>query len=59
MNMQHLITHAKKRIEEFPELKDEIDGIVDLAQSEIYEGGSPTHEIQLAYTDIEQLVGNE
>jgi len=58
MDMNYLITHAKKRIAEFPHLKTEILDIVELAENEIEEGGSPTHEVQLAFNNIEEIVGN-
>lgn len=41
----------------YPEHKDEIWDYISLCQSEIEEGGSESHEVQLAYNDICDLVG--
>ncbi len=39
-----------------PYLADEMQDIVELAYSEVDEGGSETHEVSLAYNDILNLI---
>ena len=53
---QELIGIAKENIVNYPVLKDEIIDIVNLAKSEIDEGGSPNHEVDLAISDINNIV---
>ena len=48
--------YAMKMISEYPSLKHDIIDFVTLAIDEIDEGGSPSHEWQLAYTSIEELI---
>ena len=54
--MTHLIDYANSVIEKYPQLKEEINGLIELCVTEIEEGGSVTHEIQLCWSDIEYLV---
>lgn len=54
--MTHLIDYANSVIEKYPRLKDEINCLIELCVTEIEEGGSVTHEIQLCWSDIEYLV---
>jgi hypothetical protein len=43
-------------ISEYPALKHDIIDFVTLAIDEIDEGASPTHEWQLAYKSIKELI---
>ena len=54
--MTHLSDYANSVIEKYPQLKEEINGLIELCVTEIEEGGSVTHAIQLCWSDIEYLV---
>ena len=51
-----LINYAHDMANKYPELRDEILDILDLAKSEIEEGGSADHECQLAEQSINDLI---
>ena len=55
MNLQQLKAEAIRIITAKPELKSEIQDLYSLAISEIEEGGSESHECQLAYGDMTDL----
>ena len=55
MNLQQLKAEAIRIITAKPELKSEIQDLYSLAISEIEEGGSESHECQLAYSDMIDL----
>lgn len=59
MDLQQLKAEAIKIIKSNPELKSEIQDLYSLAISEIEEGGSETHECQLAYNDMLDLLESE
>jgi hypothetical protein len=48
--------YAMQMISEYPTLKHDILDFVTLAIDEIDEGGSPTHEWELAYGSIKELI---
>jgi hypothetical protein len=54
--MKDLREYALEVIKNYPELKEDVIGLYILCQSEIEEGGSPDHEIQLCLEDIRQLI---
>jgi hypothetical protein len=56
MNLQALKSEVIKSINENPDLKSEILDFYYLAVSEIEEGGSESHECELAYNDIVELI---
>ena len=56
MNLQALKSVVIKAINENPDLKSEILDFYYLAVSEIEEGGSESHECELAYNDIVELI---
>jgi hypothetical protein len=56
MNIQTLKAEAIKIIKEFPDLADDVKDLFELAMTEIEEGGSESHECQLAINDMEELV---
>jgi hypothetical protein len=56
MNIQTLKAEAIKIIKEFPDLADDVKDLFELAKTEIEEGGSESHECQLAINDMEELV---
>ena len=55
MDLQQLKTEAIRIIKAKPELKSEIQDLFSLAISEIEEGGSESHECELAYNDMIEL----
>ena len=56
MNIQTLKAEAARIIKDWPSLKDEVIDLFELAMTEIEEGGSESHECQLAINDMEELV---
>jgi hypothetical protein len=56
MNIQTLKAEALKIIKEIPDLEGEVKDLFELAMTEIEEGGSESHECQLAINDMEELV---
>jgi hypothetical protein len=56
MTLQELRTSAQNFIKENPELAEEIKDFFSLASSEIEEGGSESHECDLAYNDMVELI---
>lgn len=57
--MTHLIEFAKSVIQKYPSLTNDVKDLVNLCISEIEEGGSEQHEIELCWSDIEELVKEE
>lgn len=55
MNLSELRTEAIRIIKAKPELNEEIRDLYSLAVSEIEEGGSESHECDLAYNDMLEL----
>lgn len=43
-------------VEQHPELEEEVVGLFNLCISEIEEGGSESHEIELCISDVDELV---
>jgi hypothetical protein len=56
-SIEQLVQWAKGVAKEHPKHRDEIWSLISLCQDEVEEGGSETHEVQLAYNDICDLVG--
>ena len=56
MDIQDLKKYCKEVILKHPEHSEQIVDLCWLCVSEIEEGGSSTHEINLCMTDIEDLV---
>lgn len=59
MGMTNLIDYAKAVIEKYPALTNDVKDLVGLCISEIEEGGSEAHEIELCWSDIDELVKEE
>ena len=57
--MTNLIDYANQIMEKYPSLKSDVQGLVQLCIDEIEEGGSEQHEIELCWSDIDQLVKEE
>lgn len=55
--INQLLDWAKGIKQRFPEHQDEVWGLIFLCQDEIADQGSETHEVQLCYNDICDLVG--
>ena len=56
-SINDLVEWAKGIKKRFPEHRDEIWDLISLCIDEVQDGGSETHEVQLAYNDICVLVG--
>jgi hypothetical protein len=56
MNFYQFTNWCKGKIVLHPNLKQEINEFYSLAQSEIADGGSEQHEIDLAMNDINELI---
>lgn len=56
MGKQELIQFARGFIKDNPQLKEEVIDLVELCFSEIEEGGSEQHEINLCIESIKQLL---
>ena len=56
MNLAQLKEKTKELITKNPELKDDLMEFYYLAVSEIEEGGSESHECELAYSDMMDLI---
>jgi hypothetical protein len=54
--IQELKAHLIEVIKEYPKLKHEIVMLYNLCLNEIEEGGSPRHEIELCFNDVEELI---
>jgi len=59
INMTNLIEYANEVIKKYPVLESDIQCLLDLCIIEIEEGSPETHEIELCWTDIDQLVKEE
>ena len=57
--MTDLIEYTELVISKYPNLKADINGLMDLCIMEIEEGSPEQHEIQLCWSDIDQLVKDE
>ena len=55
-NFRDLVHYTKGIVAKHPALQEEIDGLLELCWSEIEEGGSVQHEINLCRRDIDSLV---
>jgi len=56
-NLDQLVQWAKGVAKDHPKHRDEIWSFISLCQDEVSDGGSESHEVQLAYNDICDLVG--
>ena len=55
---EQLIEPLRRVAEKYPSLKREINELYSLAMSEIEDGGSIDHEIELALDEVEELIDN-
>lgn len=58
MTLQELRKESLRLVKENPQLSNEIWDFYSLAVSEIEEGGSESHECDMAYNDIIELINN-
>ena len=56
MNIQYLRNYCREKIAQNRDLQDEIVDFYNLALSEIEEGGSEAHEVELAINSIDELI---
>jgi hypothetical protein len=57
--MKQAIEFAREFVKEHPHLKHQVIDLLELCQSEIEEGGSPQHEVELCIGSIKELVEEE
>lgn len=53
-----LIDYCNEARKKYPDLEKQIDEYYELCMTEIDDGGSIPHEIQLCVNDIEELITN-
>jgi hypothetical protein len=58
MTLQDLRKESLRLIKENPQLANDIWDFYSLAVSEIEDGGSESHECDMAYNDIIELINN-
>ena len=56
MNLVYLRTFIKEKIEQYPNLEDEILDLFSLCLDEIDEGNSEINEVELCINDIKSLI---
>ena len=56
MLLKSLTIVVKETIQKYPNLRNEVLDIYELAKDEIEDGGSEEHECELALNDINELV---
>lgn len=54
-----LIERCKTALKEHPDLRDDIHGIFDLCMMEIELGESESHEVELALSDLDDLINDK
>lgn len=57
--MKQAVDFAREFVKEHPHLKLQVIDLLELCQSEIEEGGSPTHEVELCINSIKELLEEE
>jgi hypothetical protein len=57
--MTNLIEYANMVMTKYPKLSGDVKSLVQLCIDEIEEGSPESHEIQLCWSDIEELVKEE
>lgn len=57
--VRELRQHVRDMIVKHPELRSEMLDLLELCIDEIEEGGSPSNEIHLCMSDIDQLIKNQ
>ena len=58
MDIQYAQTKRLEALQSHPNLKDDINDLFELMLSEIEEGGSETHEVELFLNDLESLLNS-
>ena len=54
--MEQLLEFASQTTKRYPALKSDIEELIELCIMEIEEGGSATHEIELCWASIKDLI---
>ena len=57
MELEKLLEQMNRLIGEYPQHKEGIEDLYWLCIDEIEEGGSPTHECELAWVEMLDIVG--
>ena len=56
MNLQYLRTFIKEKIQQYPDLKNQMIGLYELCLQEIEDGDSESHQVNLCIFDIKELI---
>ena len=56
MNLQYLRTFIKEKIQQYPDLKNQMIGLYELCLQEIEDGDSESHQVNLTIFDINELI---
>ena len=59
MSIQELKKYCQGVIENHPSIEEQVIDLFALCVSEIEEGGSESHEVELCFSDIDELIEGE
>jgi hypothetical protein len=54
--MTQLLEYTEEVLAKYPQLKSDVDALIQLCIDEVDEGGSESHEMSLCWSDISELV---
>jgi hypothetical protein len=54
--MTQLLEYTEEVLAKYPQLKPDVDALIQLCIDEIDEGGSESHEQSLCWSDVSELV---
>jgi hypothetical protein len=57
--MHKLLTFCKENVDKYPHRKQEICEIYNLCKYEVESGESEAHEVELAYSDLQEIIDEE
>lgn len=56
--MEELRNYCREVISKYPLIREEVEDLYTLCMTEIEDGGSTTHEIELCMSDIQELIND-
>lgn len=59
MKVNEFKKYCQDVVQQHPELRADVIDLYTLAMDEIEDGGSPTHEIEMAVADIESMINKK
>jgi hypothetical protein len=54
--MKQLLEFTNGVVEKYPNLKEDVDALIQLCYDEIEEGGPEAHEMEMCWSDVSELV---